>query len=194
MHVQTVEDLFETEINYYVKVHFNTVIKLVDAIDGIDIYSDLTYSKDGCDYKLGMNHLNGACALRFARERKIYQGGDRHRIKNQQDVIKAVFNKMKNGGALVYNYMDILEAIEGEFLTNLPIDEATSFIKYEMNDVSKYEIYSYQVDGTNAMEYTYTYPNQKLYVMPPKQETVDKAIELLKANQEGKNLKELMEQ
>ena len=76
------EDLFEIEINYYVKVNFNTVIKLVDAIGGIDIYSDKAFSADGCRYKLGMNHLNGNCALRFARERHVYSGGDRHRIKN----------------------------------------------------------------------------------------------------------------
>jgi hypothetical protein len=43
MHVQTVEDLFDIPINYYIKVHFNTVIKLVDAINGIDIYSDKGY-------------------------------------------------------------------------------------------------------------------------------------------------------
>ena len=192
MHVQTVEDLFDIPINYYVKVHFETVTKLVDAIGGIDIYSDKGYSKDGCTYVLGMNHLDGKCALRFARERKIYQGGDRHRIKNQQDVIKAVFAKMKNSKTLAYNYMDILDAIEGEFLTNLPIDEATNFVKYELNDLSKYEIYSYQVDRTNAMEYTYSYPNQKLYVMTPKQETVDHAKELLTAIQNGESLKDLM--
>ena len=82
MHVQTVEDLFDVPVNYYVKVHFNTVIKLVDAIGGIDIYSDKEFMREPCNYVHGMNHLDGTCALRFARERKIYQGGDRHRIKN----------------------------------------------------------------------------------------------------------------
>ena len=194
MHVQTLEDLFDTEINYYVKVNFNTVIKLVDSIGGIDLYSDKAYYKgEGCTYVLGMNHLDGKCALAFSRERYVYKGGDRHRVQNQVDVIKAVFTKLKNGGSLVYNYMDILEAIEGEFLTNMPIDEATNFIKFELNDISKYEVYNYQVDGTNAMDYTYSYPNQKLYVMVPKQETVDHAKELLNAIKNGESVKDLME-
>ena len=39
----TIEDLFEIDIDYYVRVNFTTLINLVDAIGGIDVYSDKSF-------------------------------------------------------------------------------------------------------------------------------------------------------
>jgi hypothetical protein len=97
---------------------------------------------------------------------------------------------MKSGGTLVYDYMDILDALEGEFITNLSMDDITSFIKYELNDISKYYIRSFQVNGSNAMDYTYSYPNQLLYVMKPDMDTVKEAQELIDKVLNGKSVKE----
>ena len=44
MSMHTIEDLLDVKIDNYFKVSFNTVIKSVDVIDGIDIYSDKAFT------------------------------------------------------------------------------------------------------------------------------------------------------
>lgn len=175
--VQTIEDLFNIDINYYVKVNFTTVVDLVDKIGPIEIYSDKNLNLDGCKYVVGNNVVNGKCALRFARERHSYLEGDNHRVKNQQEVIKGIFNKLKNSPNILADYNSVLEVMNGKFATNIEMSELTSFIKYEVEDIGKYEIISTQVDGTGSMEYTYSYPHQKLYVMFPNEQSVNNAKE-----------------
>lgn len=175
--VQTIEDLFNIDINYYVKVNFTTVVDLVDKIGPIEIYSDKNLNLDGCKYVVGNNVVNGKCALRFARERHSYLEGDNHRVKNQQEVIKGIFNKLKNSPNILADYNSVLEVMNGKFATNIEMSELTSFIKYEVEDIGKYEIISTQVDGTGSMEYTYSYPHQKLYVMFPNEQSVSNAKE-----------------
>lgn len=175
--VQTIEDLFNIDINYYVKVNFTTVVDLVDKIGPIEIYSDKNLNLDGCKYVVGNNVVNGKCALRFARERHSYLEGDNHRVKNQQEVIKGIFNKLKNSPNILADYNSVLEVMNGKFATNIEMSELTSFIKYEAEDIGKYEIISTQVDGTGSMEYTYSYPHQKLYVMFPNEQSVNNAKE-----------------
>lgn len=175
--VQTIEDLFNIDINYYVKVNFTTVVDLVDKIGPIEIYSDKNLNLDGCKYVVGNNVVNGKCALRFARERHSYLEGDNHRVKNQQEVIKGIFNKLKNSPNILADYNSVLEVMNGKFATNIEMSELTSFIKYEVEDIGKYEIISAQVDGTGSMEYTYSYPHQKLYVMFPNEQSVSNAKE-----------------
>lgn len=175
--VQTIEDLFNIDINYYVKVNFTTVVDLVDKIGPIEIYSDKNLNLDGCKYVVGNNAVNGKCALRFARERHSYLEGDNHRVKNQQEVIKGIFNKLKSSPNILADYNSVLEVMNGKFATNIEMSELTSFIKYEVEDIGKYEIISAQVDGTGSMEYTYSYPHQKLYVMFPNEQSVSNAKE-----------------
>ena len=45
----TVEDLLGIDINYYVKVNFTTVVKLVDTLGGITVNSDYSFSAKGLD-------------------------------------------------------------------------------------------------------------------------------------------------
>ena len=92
-------NLYDIEIDYYVKVGFQSVINLVDLVGGVDIYSDTAFTshcRDGgakrVNVKVGMNHFNGAEALSYARERYAYSDGDVHRIKNQQQVILYLHN------------------------------------------------------------------------------------------------------
>lgn len=175
--VQTIEDLFSIDINYYVKVNFTTVVDLVNKIGTIEIYSDKSLNLDGCKYVVGNNTVDGKCALRFARERHSYLEGDNHRVKNQQEVIKGIFNKLKDSPNILADYNSVLEVMNGKFATNIEMNELTSFIKYEIEDIGNYEIISTQVDGTGSMEYTYSYPHQKLYVMFPNEKSVNNAKE-----------------
>lgn len=178
MQVQTIEDIFDIDINYYIKVNFSTVIELVDELDGIEVYADQdVYLGKNCQIKQGYNNIDGKCALAFSRERHSYLDGDRHRGRNQQEVIKAIFNKVSNASTLISEYTNILKVLDGKFATNMDMNEVLNLIKYEMDDLKDYRIESIQVDGYGDMGETYSYPYQKLWIMIPYQDTIDSAKE-----------------
>ena len=174
----TIEDLLDVEVNYTVKVGFQTVIKVVDALGGIDIDSDqafTAYTNKKCSFIKGLNkNVSSECALAFARERKSYATGDRHRGQNQQQVLTKIIQKMSDPHYAV-RYSDILTAAEGSFDTSLTYDEITNFARYQLNSMRKWSVESIQVDGIGSMQPTYSMGSQKLYVMIPDQTTVTAA-------------------
>ena len=179
MSKNTMSDLFGgIEINHTIKVSFKTVENLVNAIDGIDIYSDKAFrawTDYGCRIPKGDIHLDGRCALAFARERMTYATGDRHRVENQQNVFAAILKKVTSIQYIV-NYPKLLSAIEGTFQTSLSYEEITGFAKMQMNTMKSWEIEQYSVNGSGGMQPTYSMGSQPLYVMIPDQSTVDEAI------------------
>ena len=98
-------------MNYYVKVNFTSVMKMIAAIDGINVYSPKSFKSSISDYsyKRGWNKMGGKKALYFARERKAFAEGDMQRNKNQQKVLKAIFKKITTSETLLLNYTDILK-------------------------------------------------------------------------------------
>lgn len=177
MAVGTIEDILSIDINYYIKVNFSTVVELVDELGGIEVYSDQNLRF--CNIKEGMNKLNGKCALAFSRERYSYIDGDRHRGRNQQEVIKSIFNKVASGTTILTEYTNIINVLDGKFATNMDMNEVTNYIKYELNDIKSYKIETTQLDGYGSMGPTYSYPGQDLWIMIPYQETIDNAKNLI---------------
>lgn len=187
MSVQTIEDLLELDINYYVKVNFTSVIDIVDALGGLEVYSEYTFtSYSGYRFKKGMNSVNGEQALDFARTRKAFKEGDRQRGKNQQALIKAMIDKVIDK-SIITKYSSLLDAVNGKYQTNMSVKSLTSLVKAQLKDMSGWNIHSYSLTGKDATDYTYTY-NQLLYVMKPDQESVDEAISLIDAILDGQEL------
>lgn len=177
MSKNTIQDLLGIDINYTLKVGFSTVIRVVDKIGGIDLYSDKAFTawtNKSCKFVEGTQHVDSACALAFARERYTYETGDRHRGENQQQVITKLIEKISNPHYLV-RYSDILQAAEGSFETNLTYDEITDFARYQLAELKTWEVESISLDGTGAMLPTYSMGARKLYVMLPNQSTIDAA-------------------
>lgn len=177
--VKTVEDLLDTDINYYVRVNFTTVIKLVDKLGGIDVYSDYSFTTSDKLYtfKKGYNHMNGEEALRFSRERYAFEAGDNQRVKNQQYVIEAVMKKVLNSTTLLTKYTDILDSLKGSFQTNIAQDDISKLVKDQINNMSSWTIKSNSLTGTGASSSTYSMGSTKLYVMVPNSTSVTSAKE-----------------
>ena len=98
---------------------------IVDALGGIDIFVEEGMAVDSfyADNTLegvqeGWNHLDGKRALSFARERYAYQDGDNQRVKNQQKVLQAIFDKATSPDIIV-KYASLMEAFSGAFETNI---------------------------------------------------------------------------
>ena len=174
--MNTISDLLDTKIDYYIRVNFDTLIQLVDSIGGIDVYSDTsfkTYNK--VSFNKGINHLDGKKALAYSRERKVFSEGDRKRGYHQQQVIEAIINKISNSKVLLSNYSNIINSLSNILQTNIPNNDIKKFINKELNNPQKWNIESINLDGYDASNYTYSMPGWLLYVMNPNEETVNNA-------------------
>ncbi len=177
---KALEDLLDIDINYYVKVNFTTLVDIVDELGGITVNSNYDFTSiDGYHFSKGENNLNGKEALSFARERQAFSEGDRVRVENQQLVLTAIINKVLSAG-IITNYNSLLNALSGEFLTNITNKEITDLIKWQIDGMYSWDIETISLDGSNAFDYTYSYKNQKLYVMMPYPESVNSAKEKIK--------------
>ncbi len=189
MSIQTIQDILDVDINYYVRVNFTTLISLVDAIGGIDVYSDTAfraYTDASCHYKVGMMHLDGKCALAFARERYAYSTGDRHRVQNQQDVLSAILKKALSSKTLITKYTKILESMGSSFQMNIPSSSIYDLVNKQLDSMPNWTFENYSVNGTDKKAFTYSYAGQELYVMEPDMKTVEEARNKIDAIMEGK--------
>lgn len=170
--VATLENLLDIKINYYVKVNFTSLIDIVNALGGVNVYSKYSFtSQDGYYYNAGYNNVDGKKALSFVRERKSFSEGDRTRVENQAAMIEALINKAINP-SIITKYTSLLNALDDSFITNLDFDDITNFIKMQIADMPKWEVENISLDGKDGYDYTYSYGGTKLYVMIPDNETV----------------------
>ena len=172
--------LYDAEIKYYGQINFTGFEKLIDAVGGVDVYSDTAFTvpRVNYSYSKGMNHLNGSQALFFARERYRLSGGDNARGQNQMKVIKAVIDQISAGNVII-NYSEILDSLQGMFATNISADMISELVKLQISEMIHWDVKSYAVTGTGDSQRTYSMPGANAYVMRPNQETVDLAKEMI---------------
>lgn len=166
----TIEDFLGVKIDYTTKVSFGTVVKVVDELGGIEIDSDqemtLPAGDKKCTYTLGKQKVDGTCALRFARERKSYQSGDRHRGENQMQVISSIIAKLSSSKSYVLNLPNILDIAADSFETSFTRDEISAFIRMQLGRGTNWDVKSISIEGTGSMQGTYSMgANRPLYVM-----------------------------
>lgn len=155
--IETVENLLDIPIDYYVKVNFEAFIDVVDAVDGITV--DVPYelyeqnSKDqarAIHLLPGEQELDGEEALALARTRKL--DNDIQRGKRQQEIIKSIVDKSISVNSIL-KYDDILEAVGSNMTTNMTFSEMKSFITYGTKGSLDFEMFTlegedYQPSGT----------------------------------------------
>ena len=145
--VDTIENLTDIEIDYFVKVDFKAVVDLVETIGGIDVdvevpdyeYYYNTYGGRLCEQDslrrfeehlicmdTGMQHLNGEQALAYARNRYGYLEGDIARGRHQQLVIQAIGEKMVKNTSIA-DFEKVLDTISKHIATNMKTTQILSF-------------------------------------------------------------------
>lgn len=178
--IKTIENLLDIEINYYIRVNFSSVERIIEALGGVDVYSEYTFQGgQGTYFQNGYNRVNGKQALEFARTRYTVEGGDRTRGKNQQALIQAIIKKSCSKD-IITKYTSLLNSLEGTFQTNMPMDKITDLVKKQIDDMATWNVTSISLDGANGSEYTYSYSWQLLYVMIPYEETIENAKQKIK--------------
>lgn len=138
--IETVEELFDIPIDYYVRMNFHAFIDVVDALGGIEI--EVPYKLNELDendkrtvnLQPGLQTLNGREALALARTRKL--DSDLERGKRQQEIIKAIATKSASFTSIT-KYDAVLEAVGNNMKTNMTFDEMKSFFSYLSNGMPR---------------------------------------------------------
>lgn len=145
--VNTVENLTGIEIDYFVKVNFQGVIDLVNALGGIDVEveqpdydyyvsqwgegvlcesgADRTYVNMVC-MNTGWQHLNGEQALAYARNRHGFLESDLARNRHQQQIIEAIAKKVAQTASFS-DFEKLLDTISNNIATNMQTNQILSF-------------------------------------------------------------------
>ena len=189
--MDTLGNLYDIDVDYYVRINFSGFKKMIDALGGITVYSDYAFTAiTRTDIQEGENHLTGQQALDFARERYTLPGGDNERGRHQMQVITAVIEKATSGTTIISNYSDIMASVEGMFTMNVPMELVSELMKMQLSDMARWNIVSYAVTGGDSMEECYSVMGQDLSVIIPYESSVSKASRLIDMVYSGEILTE----
>lgn len=189
--MEALENLYGIQVDYYAKINFTGFETLVDAVGGVTVYADQSFSAvEGYYFSKGENVLDGKAALSFARERYHVTGGDRGRGKNQMKVITAVINKLTTGTTIISNYSEILSSLEGMFATSFPMDDVSKLVKMQLDEMPSWEIHSFAVSGRTGSDRNYSMPGLYASVMYQNEELVNQASSLVNKVLSGERITE----
>ena len=184
----TLGNLYGVDVDHYIRINFAGFISIIDAIGGVDVYSDQAFTSvgspgyyDPTTFAEGWNHLDGKSALAFARERHAFKTGDIQRGINQMKVIDAMAEKLKSP-ALLMSFSKLMDAMSDCFVTSLSQEQISALVRMQLGDLSSWDIQSYSVTGTGGKSSKcYSAKGQSLYVMKPDENSVNEAKALVAA-------------
>ena len=152
---KTIENFLDIDIDYYVKINFKGVVKLVDTLGGVEVDVPYSLCEQDSNRQWGENtvyieeghqKLNGEQALAFARNRHPnpskcsakwtnYTSNDFIRGQHQQEIVEALLNKFKDVKSLDTVY-DLLDTISSSMATNMSTEQILSLYNV-LKDVAK---------------------------------------------------------
>ncbi|MGM2770492.1 MULTISPECIES: LCP family protein [unclassified Bacillus (in: firmicutes)] len=148
--IDAVEKLMNVPVDYFVKFNFKSFIKIVDDLGGVEVDVPVEFTEqdsndnaEAIHLEKGVQKLNGEEALALARTRHI--DSDAMRGQRQQLVIEAILHKLTSVGS-VTKVGNIIDDINGQFVTNLTFDDMLSFYKYGSDS----EIEKLQIQGDDC--------------------------------------------
>ncbi len=154
--MQTIEEFTGINIDYYVKINFKGLVKIVDTLGGVDVDVPYSFCEQNSNREFGngtiyvdkgYQTLNGEQALAFSRNRHTwpaycgakysnYVSNDFIRGQNQQTVLKSILNKIKEKGDLNTIYK-LLDVVSNSMETNLTTSEILSLYNIGKDVIAK---------------------------------------------------------
>ena len=165
--MNTIEQYLGINIDYYAKINFKGLVKLVNAVGGVDIDVQQTLCTDDssrggeiCVYP-GYQTLDGEHALVYARNRHALVNGDFGRNEHQQEIVLALTNKIKTINN-VAKFMEILDTVSNSLDTNLTTQQMLSFYNVA-KDIVKKSLVSDEADLINIQQLYLAGNSQMIY-------------------------------
>lgn len=157
--IDTIQNYTGITIDYYVKMNFKGVVKLVDTLGGVEVDVPFAFCEQNSNRQWGENTvyvekglqtLNGEQALAFARHREDYwsrqfcpsryigQGvvNDFVRGQHQQLVVRALLNKMKTVRSLD-TVTQLLDTVSNNMKTNMNNSQILSLYNIGKDIIAK---------------------------------------------------------
>lgn len=192
--IRTLSELYDTEIPFYARVNFTSLIDIVDELGGVDVMSDYAFKTGtaaGTVVRVskGMNHFNGKQALAFSRERHNLPDGDNQRGKHQQAVLTAMIKKMISPSMLI-KANSIINKVSNGVETNMSQGQLQTLIKMQLNQGGEWNIKSVAAEGTGDKQRCFSSGSMRLYVCQPDEESVEGIKQLIRQVQNGETLQE----
>ena len=186
--LNTVRDWLGIDLNYYVKMNFTACVAVINAMDGIDVYSPVEFTPvkmPDWTVQKGINHMTGRQALAFARERKAFEGEDSIRVENQQRVVEAILEKMMSSSTLLTKYGDILAAASDNMSTDMPTSDMQALVKMQIADLGGWDIETQKITGEYEMDYVASMaPTSQYLVYKPDAKSVQDVLAKIKSTAE----------
>ena len=194
--IKTIENFTGIPIDYYVKINFQGVIGLVNALDGIEVDVPMDFCESNSKrstrsdkiicLKTGKQKLNGEQALALARHRKTLTTGDLQRGMNQQLVVQGMLDKLKTIRS-ASQLLTILDTISKSMDTNFSTKQILSFYDIakkliktsnSKNLINMTQLY---LQGSSAMIYDEGM-GMTLYNYVPSTESLNAIVKVMKQN------------
>lgn len=164
MAVNTVQNLFDVPVDYFVSVNMESMQQIVDAVGGITITPPLSFKHSGNTFVKGQpTHMNGSQALSYSRMRYEDPNGDYGRQYRQRQVIESTMKSIASLDS-IRNYSSILQTMSNTMKTNMSFDDMMDMFSKYRNSVS--DIEQVQLSGSGKMM------NGVYYEMIPDEEIV----------------------
>lgn len=167
--MQNVASYFGIDIDYFIRVNFDSLIDIVDSLGGIEVYNPQAFK----NFEVGKITLNGEEALAFSRERYSFEDGDKERGRNQMRVITGIINKVLSPG-IISNYSELMDKLHVSFQTNMSDEQIISLVRMQLDDMSPWTIQQQSVNGNGQTLYSPIYGSD-LYMMVPDDKSVENA-------------------
>jgi len=180
---ESLENLFGINIDYSLTIDTNSLVTVVDYVDGIEFCSDYafttthalvqgTFNDSGqkLTVKKGCQSLNGIEALTVARERNAFSGRDRVRQENCQKIMLAIIKKVASTDTLLH-YNETLNTLGSLYKTDIPKKVVTTIAKDIINNGNEWNFTTQSVDGVDTHNKVHL-SNMTDWVMDPDYNTV----------------------
>ena len=204
--INTIENYLDVNIDYYAKINFKGLVKLVNAVGGVEVdvpkelcTDDSSRGGQVCIHE-GHQTLMGEEALVFARNRKQLVNGTFGREAHQQEIIRALINKMKDVRD-VTKFMEILNTVSDNLDTNLTTKQILSFYNIAKDIIKKslssdeaelINIQQLYLDGDGQMIYDER-ARMILWDYVPNKNSRNDIVNAMKINLELKNHEDITE-
>ncbi len=171
--IETIENFFDTKINYYIRLNFSSIINIIDKLGGVTVDNPFSFytgtwgePENRIQFDKGILNLDGHQAMVYARERYSLPEGDVDRARNQRRIIEGLMDKLTSTKTLL-TFDSLLSEIQNLIQTDMPTSQIKELIRNQIDNGSKWKIYAQEVKGYYGSSGGYYSPNQRLSVAFP---------------------------
>lgn len=148
MSMNTVQNLLDIPIDYFVSVNMKGIQQIVDAVGGVTVNPEISFSQDGYSFTEGQSQkIDGAVALAYSRMRKQDPEGDYGRQARQRELVLAILDRASSFESIL-NFESVLKTMENNVQTNLRFNDMMTISVNYLSALSNVEQIQMEGEGT----------------------------------------------